>query len=60
MADLENSVTCRKIVLLTIKALQTQKPTPVTHNKKPRGFMQSCFPFLCILNVVVIFYYIFY
>ena len=28
-------------------------------NKKPRGFMQSCFSFLCILNVVVIFYYIF-
>ena len=28
-------------------------------NKKPRGFMQNCFPFLCILNVVVIFYYIF-
>ena len=27
--------------------------------KKPRGFMQSCFPFLCIINVVVIFYYIF-
>ena len=27
-------------------------------NKKPRGFMQSCFP-LCILNVWVSFYYIF-
>ena len=24
-------------------------------NKMPRGFMQSCFPFLCILNVVVFF-----
>ena len=27
----------------------------LNNNKKPRGFMQSCFPFLCILNVVVFF-----
>ena len=26
-----------------------------SNNKKPRSFMQSCFAFLCILNVVVIF-----
>ena len=26
-------------------------------NKKPRGFMQSCFPFLCILNGVVFLLY---
>ena len=33
---------------------KTNSPTP-NLNEKPRGFMQSCFPFLCILNVVVIF-----
>ena len=36
-----------------------QIATQANKNKKPMGFMQSCFPFLCILNVVVFFYYIF-
>ena len=48
-------VTLYSFLKLEIKVSKTIDEYSLRNNKKPRGFMENCFPFLYIWKFVVIF-----